>query len=73
MKLAKDLADKDKLYRWDLTADAQDTIVRLAMLSCANVAFELRQAWLNESAMQADHDAPTREVPRTITREFEKL
>lgn len=74
-RFAEDLAAKDRLYRWDLSAESQAMIVRLAMLACADVVGEYRHAWLNSTATAADHEAPTRETavaPRTITRTFEK-
>ncbi len=68
-KLAADLAAKNALYRWDLATDALEIIVRLAMQSCANVAFELRQAWTNAGATAADHEAITAKVPAPIVGE----
>ncbi len=58
-KLALDIAAKDKLYRWDIPAEVQTFIVRLAMQSCANIAFELRQQWNNAATTQDQYDEPT--------------
>ncbi len=74
----KDFTEKRAMYHWDETVtDLHIKILanlagEYARQAVANVTFELRAQFINERATQAEHDAPTREVARTATKEFNK-
>ncbi len=79
-KAMTDFMSRRSIYRWE-EAMTEEHVKILANLAggyareaCANIAFELRQSFLNEQATKEDFEAPTREreVPKTITGEIEK-
>ncbi len=78
-KALKTFTERHSMYRWDtapVTAQHLKVLANLAgeyaREAVAFAAGELRQQYINERATVADHEEPTREVPRTITKEFEK-
>ncbi len=77
-KALKSFTERHSMYRWDETVTPLHIKIlanlagEYAREAVANAAGELRQQFINERATKADHEEVTREVPRTITREFEK-
>jgi acetoin utilization deacetylase AcuC-like enzyme len=79
-KAMKDFMARRSMYRWEdaMTPEHVKILANLAggyaREAVANFSFELMQQIINEKTTKAEYEAPTRqeEVPRTITRGFEK-